>query len=313
MTACLLSYLQNFLQQDYRSVGLGIRFRHFDNLVIHQSNNMFQIVRKQEMARGTIIRFDINAPKIAKKVKAGQFVIIRVNETGERIPLTVADKDPFAGIISIIFQVVGKSTALMRSLKEGDLIKDVVGPLGRAAEVENLGTVLMVGGGTGVAILHHVAKAFKEAGNNVISIMGAKDLEMLILENEMTQISDELVITTDDGSYGQRGFVTQPLEKYLSERDDIKLVYAIGPIIMMKNVVKLTKKFNVKTMVSLNPIMIDGTGMCGGCRVKVADETRFCCVDGPDFDGAQVDFDELMNRNSLYMKDEKDSLLFSIR
>ncbi|MCB0805209.1 MAG: sulfide/dihydroorotate dehydrogenase-like FAD/NAD-binding protein [Bacteroidales bacterium] len=274
---------------------------------------MFQIVRKQEMARGTIIRFDISAPKIAKKVKAGQFVIIRVNETGERIPLTVADKDPFAGLISIIFQVVGKSTALMRSLKEGDLIKDVVGPLGRAAEVENEGTVLMIGGGTGVAILHHVAKAFKEAGNYVISIMGSKDKEMLILENEMSQISDELVITTDDGSYGQRGFVTQPLEKYLSERDDIKLVYAIGPIIMMKNVVNLTKKFKVKTMVSLNPIMIDGTGMCGGCRVKVADETRFCCVDGPDFDGAEVDFDELMNRNSLYLKEEKDSLLFSIR
>jgi len=274
---------------------------------------MFQIVRKQEMARGTIIRFDINAPKIAKKVKAGQFVIIRVNETGERIPLTVADKDEFAGIISIIFQVVGKTTALMRSLKEGDLIKDVVGPLGRAADVENIGTVVMIGGGTGVAILHHVAKAFKEAGNYVIGIMGARDKEMLILENEMTQICDELVITTDDGSYGQRGFVTQPLEKYLSERDDIKLVYAIGPIIMMKNVVKLTEKFKVKTMVSLNPIMIDGTGMCGGCRVKVADETRFCCVDGPDFDGSKVDFDELLNRNSLYMKDEKDSLLFSIR
>lgn len=274
---------------------------------------MFQIVRKQEMARGTIIRFDINAPKIAKKVKAGQFVIIRVNETGERIPLTVADKDSFAGIITIIFQVVGKSTALMRSLNEGDLIKDVVGPLGRAAEVENMGTVLMIGGGTGVAILHHVAKAFKEAGNYVIGIMGSKDKEMLILEHEMQQITDELVVTTDDGSYGQRGFVTQPLEKYLSERDDIKLVYAIGPIIMMKNVVKFTQKFKVKTMVSLNPIMIDGTGMCGGCRVKVADETRFCCVDGPDFDGDKVDFDELMNRNSLYMKDEKDSLLFSIR
>ena len=274
---------------------------------------MFQIVRKQEMARGTIIRFDISAPKIAKKVKAGQFVIIRVNETGERIPLTVADKDHFAGIISIIFQVVGKTTALMRSLNEGDLIRDVVGPLGKAAEVENIGTVLMIGGGTGVAILHHVAKAFKEAGNYTIGIMGAKDKEMLILENEMTQICDELVITTDDGSYGQRGFVTQPLEKYLSERDDIKLVYAIGPIIMMKNVVKLTKKFKVKTMVSLNPIMIDGTGMCGGCRVKVADETRFCCVDGPDFDGFKVDFDELLNRNSLYMKEEKDSLLFSIR
>jgi len=274
---------------------------------------MFQIVRKQEMARGTIIRFDITAPKIAKKVKAGQFVIIRVNETGERIPLTVADKDEFAGIITIIFQVVGKTTALMRSLKEGDLIKDVVGPLGRPAEVEKIGTVVMIGGGTGVAILHHVAKAFKQAGNYVIGIMGSKDKELLILENEMTQICDELVITTDDGSYGERGFVTQPLQKYIEERDDIKLVYAIGPIIMMKNICKLTEKHKIKTMVSLNPIMIDGTGMCGGCRVKVNDETRFCCVDGPDFDGHKVDYDELMNRNSLYMKEEKDSLLFSIR
>jgi len=274
---------------------------------------MFQIVRKQEMAAGTIIRFDISAPKIAKKIKAGQFIILRVNETGERIPLTVADKDEFAGIITIIFQVVGKTTALMRSLNEGDLIKDVVGPLGRPAEAEKIGTVLMVGGGTGVAILHHVAKAFKEAGNYVIGIMGAKDKEMLILENEMAQICAELVITTDDGSYGERGFVTQPLDKYLGERDDIKLVYAIGPIIMMKNVVKLTEKYKVKTMVSLNPIMIDGTGMCGGCRVTVNDETRFCCVDGPDFDGSKVDFDELINRNSLYIKEEKDSLLFSIR
>jgi ferredoxin--NADP+ reductase len=274
---------------------------------------MFQIVRKQEMARGTIIRFDITAPKIAKKVKAGQFVIIRVNETGERIPLTVADKDEFAGIITIIFQVVGKTTALMRSLKEGDLIKDVVGPLGRPAEVEKIGTVVMIGGGTGVAILHHVAKAFKQAGNYVIGIMGSKDKELLILENEMTQICDELVITTDDGSYGERGFVTQPLQKYIEERDDIKLVYAIGPIIMMKNICKLTEKHKIKTMVSLNPVMIDGTGMCGGCRVKVDNETRFCCVDGPDFDGHKVDYEELMNRNSLYMKEEKDSLLFSIR
>jgi ferredoxin/flavodoxin---NADP+ reductase len=274
---------------------------------------MFQIVRKQEMARGTIIRFDITAPKIAKKVKAGQFVIIRVNETGERIPLTVADKDEFAGIITIIFQVVGKTTALMRSLKEGDLIKDVVGPLGRPAEVEKIGTVIMIGGGTGVAILHHVAKAFKQAGNYVIGIMGSKDKELLILENEMTQICDELVITTDDGSYGERGFVTQPLQKYLEERDDVKLVYAIGPIIMMRNVCRLTEKHKIKTMVSLNPVMIDGTGMCGGCRVKVNDETRFCCVDGPDFDGHKVDYEELMNRNSLYLKEEKDSLLFSIR
>ena len=274
---------------------------------------MFQIVRKQEMAKGTIIRFDLYAPKIAAKVKAGQFVIVRVNETGERIPLTVADKDEFAGTITIIFQVVGKTTALMRSLKEGDLIRDVVGPLGRPAEIDNIGTVIMVGGGTGVAILHHITKAFKEAGNYVISIIGAKNEELLILEREMGQISDELVVTTDDGSHGIRGFVTEPLKKYLDERHDVRLVYAIGPIIMMKILVNLTRKYNVKTLVSLNPIMIDGTGMCGGCRVKIANETRFCCVDGPDFDGFDVDFDELMNRNSLYLKEEKDSLLFSIR
>ncbi len=274
---------------------------------------MFQIVRKQEMAKGTIVRFDLYAPKIAAKVKAGQFVIVRVNETGERIPLTVADKDEFAGTITIIFQVVGKTTALMRSLKEGDLIRDVVGPLGRPAEISNIGTVIMVGGGTGVAILHHITKAFKEAGNFVISIIGSKTEELLILEREMEQISDELVVTTDDGTHGMRGFVTDPLKKYLDERHDIRLVYAIGPIPMMKILVNLTRKYKVKTMVSLNPVMIDGTGMCGGCRVKIANETRFCCVDGPDFDGFDVDFDELMNRNSLYLKEEKDSLLFSIR
>jgi ferredoxin--NADP+ reductase len=265
------------------------------------------------MAKGTIIRFDINAPKIAKKVRAGQFVIIRVNETGERIPLTVADKDEFAGIITIVFQVVGKTTALMRSLNEGDMLKDVVGPLGKPAEIEKMGTVIVIGGGTGIAILHHIAKAFKEAENYVIGILGARDKDLLILENEMSNICDEMVITTDDGSYGERGFVTDPLGKYLEERHDIKLVYAIGPIIMMKNVCKLTAKYHVKTMVSLNPIMIDGTGMCGGCRVKVGGETRFCCVDGPDFDGHEVDYDELLKRNSLYLKDEKTSLLFSIK
>lgn len=274
---------------------------------------MFQIVRKQELAKGSIIRFDLLAPKIASKVKAGQFVIIRVNETGERIPLTVADKDSFAGIITIIFQVVGKTTALMRSLREGDSIKDVVGPLGKPAEAEKIGTVVMIGGGTGIAILHHVAKAFKESGNYVIGIIGARDKDLLILENEMQAICDELVITTDDGSYGERGFVTDPLKKYLDERYDIKLVYAIGPIVMMKNVSKLTKKYNMRTMVSLNPIMIDGTGMCGGCRVTVDNKTMFCCVDGPDFDGHLVDFEELEKRNSIYLKEEKDSLLFSIR
>ncbi|MFC2104570.1 sulfide/dihydroorotate dehydrogenase-like FAD/NAD-binding protein [Bacteroidota bacterium] len=273
---------------------------------------MFQIERKQELAKGTIVRFDISAPKIAKKAKAGQFVILRVNETGERIPMTIADKDEFAGFITIIFQVVGKTTALMRSLKEGDFIKDVAGPLGKPAEVEKVGTVVMVGGGTGIAILHHVAKAFKNAGNHVIGIIGSREKDMIILENEMETICDELVVTTDDGSYGERGFVTQPLEKYLNERHDIKLVYAIGPIIMMKNVCALTKKYEMPTQVSLNPIMIDGTGMCGGCRVNVSNQTMFCCVDGPDFDGHEVDFDELEKRNTLYLKDEKACLLFSI-
>ncbi|MBC8315508.1 MAG: sulfide/dihydroorotate dehydrogenase-like FAD/NAD-binding protein [Bacteroidales bacterium] len=273
---------------------------------------MFQISRKQELAKGTIVRFDIIAPKIAKKAQAGQFIILRVNETGERIPMTIADKDEFAGIITIIFQVVGKTTALMRSLNEGDFIRDIAGPLGRPAEVEKIGTVVMVGGGTGVAILHHVAKAFKEAGNYVISIIGARDKELVILEKEMEMISDELVVTTDDGSYGTRGFVTQPLEKYLQERNDIKLVYAIGPLIMMKTVCGLTKKCDTPTIVSLNPIMIDGTGMCGGCRVSIDDKVKFACVDGPDFDGHQVNFDELMKRNSIYLKEEKDCLLFSI-
>ena len=274
---------------------------------------MHEIIRKQEMAKGTIVRFDIRAPEIAKKAKPGQFVIVKLTETGERIPLTIADKNSFEGHITLIFQVVGKSTAIMRTLNEGDAIRDLVGPLGKPADIQKLGTVIMVGGGTGVAILHHIAKAFKEAGNTVISIIGAREKDLLILEDEMRLISDELVITTDDGSYGQLGFVTEPLQRYLDERYDIKEVYAIGPIPMMKFVCKLTKKYNVPTMVSLNPVMIDGTGMCGGCRVNVGNETKFCCVDGPDFNGHEVDFDELMKRNSMYLKEEKDALLFSIR
>ncbi len=274
---------------------------------------MFEIIRKQEMAKGTIVRIDIAAPKIAAKIKAGQFIILRVNETGERIPITVADVDKFGGSITIIYQVVGKTTALLRSLETGQFIRDLVGPLGRPAHVDKVGTVIAIGGGTGIAILHHVVKAMKEAGNFVISIIGAREKDMLILQDEMDLISDELVIVTDDGSYGQRGFVTDPLNKYIQERSDIKLIYAIGPIIMMKNVCKITGKAKLPTMVSLNPVMIDGTGMCGGCRVRVGGKTQFCCVDGPDFDGHQVDFDELEKRNSMYLKQEKDSLLFSIR
>ncbi|MCK4312500.1 MAG: sulfide/dihydroorotate dehydrogenase-like FAD/NAD-binding protein [Candidatus Cloacimonetes bacterium] len=274
---------------------------------------MFEIVQKQEMAKGTIVRFDIKAPRIAEKIKPGQFVIIRVNETGERIPLTVADVDSFSGTLTIIFQVVGKSTALMRSLNVGDFFKDVVGPLGKEAPIKKLGTVIVVGGGTGIAILHRITKAMREAGNFIIGIIGAREKDLLFLEEEMRVLCDELVITTDDGSYGQQGFVTQPLKKYLEERHDIKEVYAIGPIIMMKNVCELTKKYGIKTMVSLNPIMVDGTGMCGCCRVNIGNKTKFCCVDGPDFNGHEVDFDELEKRNSMYLKEEKEALLFSIK
>ncbi|MFO8051381.1 MAG: sulfide/dihydroorotate dehydrogenase-like FAD/NAD-binding protein [Thermoplasmatota archaeon] len=273
---------------------------------------MFEIIEKQEMAKGTIIRFDIKAPEIASKIKPGQFIMLRVDEEGERIPLTVADKDPYRGTIAIIFQVVGKTTALMRSMKVGDYIRDIAGPLGKEAEIDIKGTVVMVGGGTGIAILHHLTKAFREHGNNIIGIIGARNKDMLILEREMGELCDELVVTTDDGSKGLRGFVTDPLKKYLEERHDISLVYAIGPIIMMKNVCKLTKDHGVKTMVSLNPIMVDGTGMCGGCRVNIEGEKKFCCVDGPDFDGHKVDFEELIKRNQMYIGEEKSALLSSI-
>ncbi len=264
------------------------------------------------MAKGTVVRFEIDAPLISKKAKPGQFIIIRVDEKGERIPLTIADKDELAGSISIIFQVVGKTTAIMRSLSEGDIIKDVVGPLGNPADIKKMGTVLMVGGGTGIAILHHVTKAFREAGNHVLGIIGAKTKDLLFLENEMNNLCHELTVTTDDGSYGEKGFVTDPIRKYLEDRQDIELVYAIGPVVMMKNVCDLTMHYNIPTTVSLNTIMIDGTGMCGGCRVNVGNEMKFCCVDGPDFDGHQVDFEELEKRNALYMKQEQESLLLSI-
>ncbi|PKN78625.1 MAG: ferredoxin-NADP reductase [Candidatus Cloacimonetes bacterium HGW-Cloacimonetes-1] len=274
---------------------------------------MYEVLRKEEMADGSIIRLDLHCPLIAGKAQPGQFVIIRANEHGERIPLTIADCDAFSGVITIIFQIVGKSTALLRGFKAGDYIKDVVGPLGKAAEIDKVGTVVVVGGGTGIAILHHVTKAVKAAGNNIIGILGARSKEYIIMEAEMRQLCDEMIITTDDGSYGTQGFVTDALKKCLDERSDIKLVYAIGPIIMMKYVCRLTEKYHVPTKVSLNPIMIDGTGMCGGCRVGIGGETKFCCIDGPDFDGHKVDFDELEKRNSMYLKKEKDALLFSIR
>ena len=274
---------------------------------------MVQIVRKQEMAKGTVIRFDLEAPVIARKAQPGQFVIMRANETGERIPLTIADKDELGGRIAIIFQVIGKTTAMLRLLREGDTIKDVAGPLGKPADISKQGTVVVVGGGTGIAILHHITKAFSEAGNRVLGIIGARTKDMLFLEEEMKKLCHELTVTTDDGSYGEKGFVTDPLRRYLDLENEVKQVYAIGPIVMMKNVCNLTRKYSIPTTVSLNPIMIDGTGMCGGCRVTVADHTKFCCVDGPDFNGHEVDFEELEKRNGLYQHQEKASLLHSVK
>ena len=269
---------------------------------------MFKIVSKREMAERTVCEFDIVAPDIAKKAKPGQFVVIRANETGERIPLTMAGTDPEAGIIKIIFQVVGKTTALLRSLGEGDEIMDIIGPLGVPTHVEKLGTLICVGGGTGVAVMYPITRAYKEAGNHVIAIIGARTKDLLILEDEMKEASHGLRVTTDDGSYGHHGFVTDVVKQILDERDDVRLVVGIGPVPMMKFLCKMTKEYDVKTMVSLNPIMVDATGMCGACRVSVGGRTRFCCVDGPEFDGHQVDFDELVKRQRAYLTEEKESV-----
>lgn len=266
---------------------------------------MYRIVYKREMAEKTVCHFKVEAPRIAKKAKPGQFIVLRANETGERIPLTMAGTDSNAGTIDLIFQVVGKTTALLRTFNVGDYIKDIIGPLGRPTHIENLGTVVCVGGGTGVAVVYPITKAYKEAGNYVISIIGARTKDLLILEDEMCQASHELRVTTDDGSYGHHGFVTDVLKQILDSRKDVKLVVGIGPVPMMKFLSKMTKEYGVKTMVSLNPIMVDATGMCGACRVTVGGKTRFCCVDGPEFDGHEVDYDELIKRQRAYLTEEK--------
>jgi ferredoxin/flavodoxin---NADP+ reductase len=265
---------------------------------------MFKIVKREEMAGGTVILNEIEAPLIAKKAKPGQFVILKSDEKGERIPLTMADTDSVNGTITIIYMVVGKGTSLFRDLKVGEGFQDVIGPLGKATHLEKEGTVVCVGGGTGVAVLHPITRALKEIGNHVIGIIGARTKDLLILEDKMRVASNELHVCTDDGSYGHHGFVTQVLKEIL-ETKDVKLVVGIGPVPMMKFVSKMTKEYGVKTMVSLNPIMVDGTGMCGGCRVTVGGKTQFACVDGPEFDGHQVDYDELMLRLQAYCEEEK--------
>jgi len=268
---------------------------------------LFKIVEKREMAGNTVCHFKIEAPLIAAKAQPGQFVVLRPNETGERIPLTMAGIDPEGGTIDIIFQVVGKTTALLRTFQVGDAILDIIGPLGRPTHLEKLGTVICVGGGTGIAVLYPITKGLKDIGNHVISIIGARTKDLLIMEDYMKNASDELLITTDDGSYGRHGFVTDALKDLLDAKKDVKLVVGIGPVPMMKFVCKTTQPYGVKTLVSLNAIMVDATGMCGACRVSVGGKTRFCCVDGPEFDGHEVDFDELTKRQAAYLKEERRS------
>lgn len=269
---------------------------------------MYKIVDKKIMAEGTVCQLEVEAARVAQRAKPGQFIVLRIDEKGERIPLTMAKRDPEKGTITLIFQTVGKTTAHLGTLEPGDSLANVIGPLGTPTHIKKFdGPVLCVGGGTGVAVLYPITRGYKEAGNEVIGIIGARTKDLLILEDEMKEVTDDLRITTDDGSYGHHGFVTDVLKQILEGRNDAKMVVAIGPVPMMRFVCKTTESFNVPTTVSLNPIMVDATGMCGACRVTVGGKTRFVCVDGPEFDGYQVDFDELTKRLRMYTEEEKKS------
>ena len=264
---------------------------------------MFKIFKRREL-NPTVTELAIEAPLIAKKAKAGQFIIVRAGEDSARIPLTIAGTDPEAGTVTIIFQVVGGGTLELNALAEGECVHDFVGPLGKATEIEGLKNVCVVGGGVGCAIALPVARALHEQGTKVTGIIGFRNKDLVILEDEFRACCDELILVTDDGSYGTKGLVTMPLEEKINAGADFDEVIAIGPLVMMKFVVKTTKPHNVKTVVSMNPIMVDGTGMCGGCRLTVGGKTMFACVDGPDFDGFEVDFDEAMKRGSMYRQAE---------
>ena len=270
---------------------------------------MYKIVDKKVMAEGTVCQLEVEASRVAKKAKPGQFIVLRIDEKGERIPLTMAKRNLEKGTITLIFQVVGKTTAHLGTLEPGDALSDVIGPLGTPTHIKKFdGPVICVGGGTGVAVLYPITRGYKEAGNEVIGIIGSRTKDLLILEEEMKEVTDDLRVTTDDGSYGHHGFVTDVLKQILEERNNVKMVVGIGPVPMMRFVCKTTEPFNVPTTVSLNPIMVDATGMCGACRVTVGGKTRFVCVDGPEFDGHQVDFDELTKRLRMYVEEEKKSL-----
>lgn len=266
---------------------------------------MYPILSKKELVKNTACQFVIHAPGIAVKAKPGQFVVLRATETGERIPLTIARAVPEEGTITIFVQIVGKTTSLLSTLNPGDSILDVMGPLGRPTEIEKFGTVVCVGGGIGVAEIYPITQACKDAGNRVIAVIGARSAGWIILEDEMRAASHEIAVCTDDGTAGRRGFVTDALKDFLGREGRVDHVFAVGPVPMMKAVSELTRPFGIPTTVSLNAVMVDGTGMCGGCRVSVGGKTKFCCVDGPDFNGHEVDFEELVKRQRAYLHHEK--------
>ncbi len=268
---------------------------------------MFTITHAAFIAPG-IKRFHIEARRIARKQLPGQFVIVRIHEEGERIPLSIESSDPACGTVSIVVQSLGKTTHLLNSLSTGDHILDVVGPLGKPSEIAQFGTVVVMGGGVGTAMAYPTAAALKKAGNRIISIVGARNKELVILEREMREVSDALMITTDDGSYGEKGFVTDTLSQLIQAGEHVDLALAVGPIPMMKAVADITRIAGIRTLVSLNPIMIDGTGMCGGCRVLINNKSQFACVDGPEFDAHQVNFDVLVQRNATYRTQERRAL-----
>ncbi len=263
------------------------------------------LILKKEALNPTVTRMVIDAPLIAKKAEPGQFIILRVHEDGERIPLTIADFDREQGTVTIIFQIVGATTELLNHLEEGNSLHDFVGPLGRPSETEGLKKVAVIGGGVGCAIAYPVAKKLHQQGAQVHAIVGFRNKDLVILEEEFRAVSDRFVPMSDDGSWGEKGLVTNALEQLIAAGEQYDEVIAIGPLVMMKFVTQLTRQHNIKTVVSMNPIMIDGTGMCGGCRLSVGGKTKFACVDGPDFDGFEVDFDEAMERNAMYRDFER--------
>jgi ferredoxin/flavodoxin---NADP+ reductase len=265
---------------------------------------MYRIINKQKLAP-TIRRIDVEAPYVTRHAKAGQFIMLRVDEEGERIPMTIADFDRKKGIVTVIYQVVGATTKKLDQLEAGDELHDFVGPLGRPSKIEGLKRALVIGGGVGCAIAYPTSKALFEQGTHVDAIIGFRNKDLVILEHDFVRVTNHLDVMTDDGSYQNKGFVTDRLAELLKDGRRYDEVFAIGPLIMMKRVSEITRPYGIKTTVSMNPIMVDGTGMCGGCRLTVGLETKFACVDGPEFDGHQVDFDEVMRRNRMYVDEEK--------